>query len=843
MLRDFTERLRRLANTPLLLVACDFDGTLADLVDDPKDSTPHPESVAAIEALASTPWTMVAIISGRSLADLRNRVPGIAGALMIGSHGAEWKTPGVVLAPAQQQRLAEVSSGLALIASKHRGVRWEPKPAGVVLHTRGADPQEARRAGEAAMARFGHESSIRVQHGIDVIEFTVTTADKGAALRRARHDTGATGVCFLGDDLTDEHAFESLHPSDMGVKVGGGETSALHRVGGVAEVAQVLASLAKLRREWAETRRLTQLERCAILADRRTIAVVTPGARIEWLCLPELDSAAVFAGILGGEAAGVFSIAPDGEHDAPEIEYDSTTFTLVTKWPGLQVVDYLDCSGGRTTQRPGRSDLVRVIEGNRPARLVFAPRLDYGHVPTRLTIHDQGLEVEGSNDPVVLFSPGVQWEVRDDGAHQVAEATVDPTRGAVLLELRYGTESLKHATTPEPERRRVTNEYWSEWAQGLRPPTVARDAVLRSALVLRALSFGPTGAIAAAATTSLPEQLGGVRNWDYRYCWPRDAAKAAAALVRLGDTTHALHFLDWMLGVVDRSGFSHRISPIYTLAGGALPTEGELADVPGYGGSRPVRLSNAAAHQVQLDVFGPIVNLIALLAEREAPVTPEHWRLIEAMIHAVEARWREPDHGIWEMRQDRRHHVHTKAMCWSAVDNALAVEEAIHGHRNPKWEILKATIRDDVLERGWSERLGVFPGEYGGSYLDAACLKVGLVGMLAHDDPRWISTVNAIAAGLRDGATVRRYRVDDGLPGDEGGMHICTGWLVEALLTLGRRDEARRLFDGMVALVEAPGVMTEQYDWPQRRALGNIAQAYSHLAVINAAIALDATRE
>ncbi len=353
---------------------------------------------------------------------------------------------------------------------------------------------------------------------------------------------------------------------------------------------------------------------------------------------------------------------------------------------------------------------------------------------------------------------------------------------------------------------------------------------------------GTEGAIVGAGTTSLPEHVGGVRTWDYRFCWPRDAAIAAASLIRLGNTGHALRLLDWMLEVVDRCESPDRLHPVYTMSGGALPAEAELGHVAGYGESRPVRVGNAAAGQVQLDVFGPIVNLVVMLAERGAPIAPDHWRLVRAMVRAVEARWREPDHGIWEMRTERRHHVHSKVMCWHTVDRALVVEEAVNGTRNPDWEALGGAIRDDVLAHGWSERLGSLVGAYGHEEADAGVLVAGLCGLLEGDDPRWRTTVERVHRELLRGGTVRRYLGDDGLPGPEGGMHICTGWLIEALITLGRVGEAGELFRGLVACAGRLGILTEQFDDERGMAVGNFAQAYSHAAVINAAVALDLAR-
>ena len=354
------------------------------------------------------------------------------------------------------------------------------------------------------------------------------------------------------------------------------------------------------------------------------------------------------------------------------------------------------------------------------------------------------------------------------------------------------------------------------------------------------MGHGPTGAITAAGTTSLPEHLGGVRNWDYRHCWPRDAALAAAALMRLGNTGTAMRLLDWLLSVVDRCESPDRLRPIYTVTGADLGPEAEISSLSGYGDSRPVRIGNAAAQQVQLDVFGPIVDLVAMLAERGSPISPDHWRLTRAMVAAVEARWHEPDHGIWEIRGPTRHHVHSKCMCFLTIDRALVVHEAVMGKPNHAWTTLRDQIRADVLAHGFSDSAGAFVSHYGSTELDAAALYVGLTGLIDHRDPRWARTVDAIDAGLRRGPIVQRYLFDDGLPGPEGGFYICTGWLIEALLTLGRRHQALALFEQFAALAGPTGIFAEQYDATDHLALGNVPQAYSHLALINAAVALHA---
>jgi GH15 family glucan-1,4-alpha-glucosidase len=313
---------------------------------------------------------------------------------------------------------------------------------------------------------------------------------------------------------------------------------------------------------------------------------------------------------------------------------------------------------------------------------------------------------------------------------------------------------------------------------------------------------------------------------------------SAAALVRIGNTGIALKLLDWLVQVVEHCESPERLRPLYTLSGNTLGPEAEISELSGYGHSRPVRIGNAASHQVQLDVFGPVVELVSLMADSGAPVTPEQWHLVEAMVKAVEVRWEEPDHGIWEIRGPKRHHVHSKTMCWYAVDRGLRVAAEAMGVDRPEWVRLRDRIAADVLERGFNAQAGFFTAAYGEPTADASSLLIGLVGLVAPSDPRFIATVDALGHELRDGPAVHRYLGDDGLPGREGAWVICACWLVEALALIGRTDEARTLFDQVASLAGPTGLMSEEWDARHGIPLGNFPQAYSHLGIINAAVRL-----
>ena len=835
------DKVGALARTPVLLVASDFDGTLADLASEPRLAAPLGESMDAMRALASLAHTHVAVVSGRGLDDLR-RVSGLTDPVtLVGSHGAEMPGWGRPAAP-DPALLEALAATLSPIAADTPGSLLERKPWGVALHYRGAPLALGAAAVERAMSAvmtIPALAGVTARRGSMVVEFSLSGATKGGALEALWHRSGATAVFFAGDDPTDEDGMRALATSDLGVKVGEGPTAAGERVGTPRELAAVLAELLARRRAWLSQRNLVPLERHSVLSDQRTLAVVDPAGSVVWLCAPRVDSSSVFAALVGGENAGHWSVTAGGAGPATQ-RYEPDSMVLVTDFGGVRVTDYLDCAGGRAFQRAGRSDLVRVLEGRGDAVVRFAPRLDFGRSPTRLIPHEHGLIVEGSSEPLALYAPGIAWSVADEGRHQTATARLTLADAPVFMELRVGTAAHRPPTQPEPDRRRENVRFWSGWASSLRLPALHAPVVKRGAIMLKALCHGPTGAIVAAATTSLPEHLGGVRNWDYRFCWPRDAAIAAGALVRLGNHGHALKLLDWVLGIIDAAESPDRLRPIYTVTGRHLPPEADISHLCGYGDSRPVRISNAAATQVQLDVFGPIVDLMAMIAERGAPLSPEHWRLAQAMVGAVEARWREPDHGIWEFRTERRHHVHSKVMCWHTVRRGLAIEEALHGRANPAWAALAEEIRADVLAHGWSPELRSFRGAYGRETMDAAALWVGLSGLLPPDDERVVATVDAANARLRRGPTVYRYFEEDGLPGPEGGMHICAGWLAESLALVGRREEGLALLNDVVSLVGPTGTATEQFCPRDRIALGNIAQAYTYAAIINASVRLGA---
>ncbi|MDT7726626.1 MAG: hypothetical protein QOI21_3202 [Actinomycetota bacterium] len=822
----------QIARTPRLLVACDYDGTLAPITANPDEARPLPESVGALRSLAALHETTTAVISGRALRDLAtlSRLP--AEVNLVGSHGSEFDIGFIHALDADARELhRKLEAELEQLVLDVPGVSLEVKPASIAVHVRRAEHEAGRRVLATVHNGPALWHGVTTTDGKEVVELAVVKTDKGNALDTLRHQAGATAAIFLGDDVTDEKAFARLSGPDLGVKVGEGESLATYRVPDTIDVALVLAFILEERRGWLYGEQAPPIERLSMLANERSVALLTPDARLTWLCHPGPDAPAVFADLLGGLGAGHFTIKPHRNGLPLGQRYLPNTMTVETRWSRLLVTDYLE-----PESPPHRTDLVRVISGEASASVVFAPRPEFGGVPVRLLAEADGLKVLGTSEPIVLRAPGVRWEITNDGLNDTATALVQPSPdNPVVLELRCGTTELDQHELSEVDRRTRAGNYWSSWASTLKLPTVQRDLIVRSALTLRGLVNTDTGGVLAAATSSLPEEIGGVRNWDYRYCWIRDASMTVRELTHLGSTEEAEGYLRWLHGVLATLAGPERLHPLYTLAGSVIGAEAVIESLPGYAGSRPVRVGNLANHQVQLDVFGPVVELVKTLAEVRGELRDEDWQMVRAMAEAVTRRWSEPDHGIWEERHVPRHRVYSRVMCWVTIDRAVTLGQ-VYGREIPgNWPELRDTIKADVLEHGWNDEVQAFTTAYDGTDLDAASLFVGLTGLIDPSDERFQSTVTAIEAELRSGSTVYRYRRDDGLPGGEGGFHICAAWLIEAYLITGRRNEAQELFDQLVAACGPTGLLPEQYDPIAERSLGNHPQAYSHIGLIRCA--------
>ncbi|WUV11489.1 trehalose-phosphatase [Amycolatopsis sp. NBC_01488] len=828
----------QIARTPRLLVACDYDGTLAPITLNPDEARPLPESVGALRSLAGLHETTTAVISGRALRDLAtlSRLPSEVN--LVGSHGSEFDIGFIHALDEKARELhRRLEAELEQLVLDVPGVSLEVKPASIAVHVRRAEHEAGRRVLADVHNGPSTWEGVSTTDGKEVVELAVVQTDKGRALDILRHQVGATAAIFLGDDVTDEKAFARLSGPDLGIKVGDGETLAGYRVPDTVDVALVLAFMLEERRNWLYGESAPPIERLSMLANERSVALLTPDAKLTWLCHPGPDAPAVFADLLGGEGAGHFSIKPHRNGLPLGQRYLPNTMTVETRWSRLLVTDYLEPESPQH-----RTDLIRVVSGEAVASVKFAPRPEFGGVPVKLEITEGGVRVLGTSEPFVLYSPGVEWTITSDGLHDTATALVQPTpTQPVVLELRCGTTDLGPHELSEVERRDRAGRYWSEWTSKLRLPTVQTDLVLRSALTLRGLVNTDTGGVLAAATSSLPEEIGGVRNWDYRYCWIRDAAMTVRELVHLGSLEEAEGYLKWLHGVLATLAGPERLHPLYTLAGSVIGAEAVIESLPGYAGSRPVRVGNLANHQVQLDVFGPVVELVGTLAAARTELRDEDWQLVRAMAEAVTRRWNEPDHGIWEERHVPRHRVYSRVMCWVTIDRAIKLGEQ-YGREIPgNWHGLREEIKRDVLTHGWNDEVQAFTTAYDGTDLDAASLFVGLTGLIDPADERFQQTVTAIEAELRSGSTVYRYRRDDGLPGGEGGFHICAAWLIEAYLLTGRRTEAQELFDQIVAAAGPTGLLPEQYDPIAERSLGNHPQAYSHIGLIRCANLLAAS--
>jgi trehalose 6-phosphate phosphatase len=451
---------------------------------------------------------------------------------------------------------------------------------------------------------------------------------------------------YAGDAASDELAMATLRGPDMGLRVGPGESSAAYRLRDPESFARVLAILFELRRAWLFGEDAVGLERHSLIGNGSSTALVTPDAKICWMSHPLPDSGSLFAHILGGDAAGHFSVEPVKPSQVLGQRYVDSTMIVETRWADVTVTDYLEPGPD------GITSLVRVLSGHGAARITFAPRPDYANAPFSMEARGGELHVVGTSEPFILLAPGVTFRITSDGRHATATAAVNLQDGPVVLNLRCGdTEHQPAVPESEADRRSAVALYDRQWVQGLVLPGVKPSLVRRSALVLRALVHEPTGAVLAAPTTSLPEGIGGTRNWDYRYCWLRDGSMTVNALVDLGSTREATGFLSWLGRILEHAPGPEWLHPLYSVTGAPLSTEAVVDSLPGYAGSRPVRIGNAADHQVQLDVFGPVAELILALGEREGALADGHWEVMVQMASAVLARWHEPDHGIWEARR------------------------------------------------------------------------------------------------------------------------------------------------------------------------------------------------
>ena len=587
------------------------------------------------------------------------------------------------------------------------------------------------------------------------------------------------------------------------------------------------------------------IEDYALLGDTETGALVSKAGSIDWLCLPRFDSAAPFAALLGDEGNGRWLIAPVGHLRTTRRRYRGNTLVLETDFDtaegSIRLVDFMPPRG----KAPAVVRLVVGVRGQVCVQMDLRPRFDYGRIRPWLR-HIDGADVAVAGpDSVWLRTP---VETRAEDAAVRADFLV--SAGELLPFALTWHPSHEPPPLPVDPLRALadTESYWSEWISSCAYTGEWREAVVRSLLTLKALTCAPTGGIVAAPTTSLPEQPGGVRNWDYRYCWLRDAAITLLALTRSGYRDEAQAWHSWLLRVV--AGNPADLQAVYAVAGEPRLTEVELPWLSGYQGARPVRIGNDAAAQFQLDIYGQVVNAMHHARRVGLDENGEVWSLTQSLVDFVETHWRFPDEGLWEVRGPRRHFVNSKVMAWVAVDRALDDAEQFGFHAPvARWLTLRQQIHREVLAKGYDADRGTFTQSYGSKELDASALLLPLVGFLPASDERMRGTVAAIERDLCHHGLVYRYTTSDdtnsvdGLPAGEGAFLACSFWLAANYALSGRLDEARALFERLLSLRNDLGLLAEEYDPSTGRLLGNFPQAFSHVPLIMAAHLLDEADE
>jgi GH15 family glucan-1,4-alpha-glucosidase len=578
----------------------------------------------------------------------------------------------------------------------------------------------------------------------------------------------------------------------------------------------------------------SRIEDYAIIGDLQTCALVARDGSVDWMCVPRFDSPACFAALLGTPEHGRWRIAPEGEIRSVQRQYRDDTLILETTFETaegrVRVVDFMP-------MRTEAIDLIRVIEGveGRVAmRMDFAIRFDYGSIVPWVRAVDGGIRAVAGPDTVYLRA---DVPMRGEGFTTVAEFEVGPG-DRVTFDLTWTESHDPHPTREDPATLlQEAERFWREWSSRCTYEGPWRDAVMRSLITLKALTYSPTGGLVAAATTSLPEQIGGVRNWDYRLCWLRDATFAIYALLGGGYTEEAIAWREWLLRAA--AGLPEELQIMYSIRGERHLTELEIEWLPGYENSKPVRVGNAAFKQYQLDVYGEVMDVLHLTRRLGLPPSEDAWRVQLALMRFLEKGWKEPDEGIWEVRGPRRHFTHSKVMAWVAFDRSVADVEkfALEGPVE-RWRAIRDEIHDEVFEKGFRTDLNAFVQFYGSANADASLLMLPALGFIAADDPRMLGTIDLIRTQLETDGLLRRYPAAphvDGLPPGEGAFLLCTFWLADTLALAGRYDEAGAIFERLLSLRNDVGLLGEEYDPAAQRQLGNFPQAFSHVGLINTA--------
>jgi GH15 family glucan-1,4-alpha-glucosidase len=585
---------------------------------------------------------------------------------------------------------------------------------------------------------------------------------------------------------------------------------------------------------------MAKIEDYAFLSDTQTCALVSREGSLDWLCFPRFDSGACFAALLGDRKNGRWKFRPTDAVIATRRGYRGETLILETEleteFGVVRLIDFMPPRGAAP-------DIIRIVEGVRgevSMRMELTIRFDYGQIVPWVRKAHGGLEAVAGPNALILRTP---VETRGEDLRTMADFTVKKGDRVPFVLTWFQSHEVPPAEV-DPERSlQETESHWQEWSAKCRTHGPWREAVVRSLITLKGLTYAPTGGIVAAATTSLPEEIGGVRNWDYRYCWLRDATFTLMALMDAGYLEEACAWREWLLRAI--AGSPEQMQIMYGVCGERRLTEFELPWLAGYEKSQPVRVGNLASSQFQLDVYGEIMASMYRAHQAGIETSETDWRLQAALIRSLEAKWEQPDYGIWEVRGEPQHFTHSKMMAWVAFDCAVKIGEEC-GFSSPETLERRRAIRDrihqQVCEQGYSENKKAFTQVYGTEHLDASLLMMPLVGFLPASDPRVVSTVEAIQRELVEDGFVLRYRTEhkvDGLPGSEGVFLLCSFWLANCLYLIGREAEARELFERLLTLRNDVGLMAEEYDPRAKRMLGNFPQAFSHTALATAARILD----
>jgi GH15 family glucan-1,4-alpha-glucosidase len=594
------------------------------------------------------------------------------------------------------------------------------------------------------------------------------------------------------------------------------------------------------------------IEDYALIGDLETAALVSRDGAIDWLCLPRFDSDACFAALLGDEHNGQWRIAPtvtDGpvsRQGEVSRQYLGDSLILQTRWETMSgVVQVLDFMPPRT-EAPVLIRIVEGIEGSVEMETLLRVRFGYGKVVPWARRMDHAIRCIAGPDSVCLRTP-----VPMTGRNMAHQGTFTVHQGdRVPFVLSWHPSHLTPGTPSDPEAALdATKKFWSDWSATCSYTGPYRDAVVRSLVTLKALTYHPTGGIVAAPTTSLPEDIGGVRNWDYRYCWLRDATITLEALLRTGYTEEASNWRQWLGRAI--AGDPRDVQIMYGVAGERRLAEWQADWLPGYERSAPVRIGNAAVDQRQLDVYGEVIDALTLGRQSGLPFDSHTWSLQRQLLDFLEKHWHEPDEGIWEVRGPRRHFVHSKIMAWVAFDRAVHMVGLGCPGPQDHWRAIRDEIFAQVCDQGYDTARGTFTQYYGSAELDASVLLALEVGFLPPDDPRMVSTVRTIKRELMRDGLVLRYTQPakvvstggsadvDGLPGAEGAFLACSFWLVNALHLIGEYDEALAMFERLLALRNDVGLLSEEYDPRYGRQVGNTPQAFSHVPLIQAALNLE----